>query len=94
MGTLKFKYHTAPCANGKPNWRLPGLGHVVDIFTTGGEEVGLVTIRLGRFLSWFPVFSINVSDESDLLRKHRAQKHMEEFEEAHSQSLARIFVFP
>ena len=46
-GTLRLKYHTFPFARRKPNWRLSTPGHVVDILTAGGEEVGLVGVEAG-----------------------------------------------
>ena len=42
-GTIKLKYYTFPFACRKPGWRLSNPGRVVDILTTGGEDVGLVT---------------------------------------------------
>ena len=47
MGHLSLNLKTFPCAQRKPNWKLPRLGHVADILTTGGEEVGLVRVENG-----------------------------------------------
>ena len=41
-GTHLLKYLTFPVARKRPNWRIEEPGHVVDILTTGGGEVGLV----------------------------------------------------
>ena len=49
-GTLKLKYHTFPFARRKPNWRLTSPGHVVDILTTGGEDVFLVCMHISSMV--------------------------------------------
>ena len=42
---LNLRHHSFPFAWRMPKWGLPSPGHVVDILTAGGDEVGLVRIE-------------------------------------------------
>ena len=73
-------------ARRKPDWRLPKPGHMADILTTGGEDVGLVGVEAVGISVRGWVFSTR-DFKRVRLRKPSAQSHMGEFGAACSQSL-------
>ena len=61
-GTLKLKYQTLFCSQealleASYTWPCgPTVGHVADLLTTGGEDVGLVEVEPGGGPRWGMVF--------------------------------------
>ena len=78
-GTLKLKYQTLFCSQealleASYTWPCgPTVGHVADLLTTGGEDVGLVEVEPGGGPRWGMYFFGRVSKGSDLPRKPDAQ---------------------